>query len=249
MHILILCAGLGKRLEHKTKNKPKCLVKVNKNTILGRLLGQLSTVGVEKSKIILCSGYQKEKLPKDYLQIHNKLYASTNMVYTLMQAFTELEELFLQKKETALIIYGDCLYDINILKTIIKYDLIEEDIALPIDKKWLEQWKLRYENPYEDAETLIYKLDNNRLLNIGEKTFEPKDYMGQYMGIFKIKGDSLKLFVNEYKNLPELCRNKISTTEFINLTLKKIHYKVIPTFYKWSEVDNLQDLSIAESKF
>ena len=42
MNILILCAGLGKRLEYKTKNKPKCLVEVNKISILERLLRQLS---------------------------------------------------------------------------------------------------------------------------------------------------------------------------------------------------------------
>ena len=51
--------------------------------------------------------------------------------------------------------------------------------------------------------------------------------MGQYMGIFKIKRDSIELFKNEFKALPEHTK-KISTTEFINLYIKKIHYKVIP---------------------
>lgn len=249
MHIFILCAGLGKRLGNKTNKKPKCLVRVNRISILGRLLQQLEEIGIKKNKVILCSGYLNEKLPKDYLQIHNKFFASTNMVYTLMNAFFNMEKRFFDRKEDSLIIYGDCLYDIKILKKIINYDFLEEDIALPIDKKWFEQWSLRYSNPYEDAETLIYDLDSQKLTNIGERTFKPKDYMGQYMGILKIKGSSLNLFVEEFKKLSQLIRNKISTTEFINLTLKNIHYKVIPTALVWSEVDNLKDLSVAEKKF
>ena len=46
---------------------------------------------------------------------------------------------------------------------------------------------MRYSNPYDDAETLIYDKQSMKLLNIGEKTLKPEDYMGQFMGIFKIK--------------------------------------------------------------
>ena len=37
-----------------------------------------------------------------------------------------------------------------------------------------------------------------KLLNIGEKTLKPDDYMGQFMGIFKIKKNSKKVFLDEY---------------------------------------------------
>lgn len=248
MHIFILCAGLGKRLEHKTLNKPKCLVEVNKVPILQRLLNQLEHIGISKEKIILCSGYLNNKLPKDYEQMHNDLYSSTNMIYTLLKALNNFNQSLLLKEDT-LIIYGDCLYDIEILSQISNYHFSEEDVLIPIDQNWIEQWKMRYANPYDDAETLIYDKENMKLLNIGEKTLKPEDYMGQFMGIFKIKKNSMKVFLDEYKNLTKTLQKNISSTEFINLSLKKIFYKVLPLEFKWSEVDNLKDLAVAESKF
>ena len=248
MNIFILCAGLGKRLEHKTLDKPKCLVEVNKIPILKRLLEQLEQLGISREKIILCSGYLNNKLPKEYAQSHNDLYSSTNMIYTLLKALNNFKQ-YLLLKEDSLIIYGDCLYDIEILRLISNFDFHEEDVLIPIDKNWIDQWKMRYSNPFDDAETLIYNKESMKLLNIGEKTHKPEDYMGQFMGIFKIKQNSMNLFMNEYKNLTKTLQNNISSTEFINLTLKKIFYKVIPIEFKWSEVDNLKDLSIAESKF
>ena len=248
MNIFILCAGLGKRLEHKTLNKPKCLVEVNKIPILQRLLEQLKQIGIRREKIILCSGYLNNQLPKEYTQLHNDLYSSTNMIYTLFKALNNFDQNLLLK-EDSLIIYGDCLYDIEILSLISNYHFSKEDVLIPIDQNWKEQWKMRYDNPYDDAETLIYDKKNMKLLNIGEKTLKPDDYMGQFMGIFKIKNNSMKLFIKEYKNLTKTLQNNISSTEFINLSLNKIFYKVIPLEFKWSEVDNLTDLAVAESKF
>ena len=248
MNVFILCAGLGKRLENKTKGKPKCLVKVNNIPILYRVLDQLKEIGIAEEKIILCSGYLNYKLPKEYTQIKNNLYSSTNMVYTLLEALINFSK-FNLFKEDSLVIYGDCLYDIEILKLLYNYSFSEDDIVLPIDKNWIEQWKIRYSNPYDDAETLIYNEENMKLLSIGDKTREPLDYMGQFMGIFKIKKAAMNQFINEYKNLTDDVQNNISSTEFINLTLEKIFYKVIPVEYKWSEIDNPKDLSVAESKF
>ena len=248
MHVFILCAGLGKRLGDKTTDKPKCLVEVNNIPILHRLLEQLKEIGISKEKINLCSGYLSHKLPKEYKQIKNNLYSSTNMIYTLFEALSKFNKLLLLE-EDSLIIYGDCLYDIEILKLIANYQFSEDEIVLPIDKNWFVQWEMRYPNPYDDAETLIYNEEKMKLLSIGHKTLNPSDYMGQFMGIFKIKKNAITQFINEYKNLRSGIQNNISSTEFINLTLKKIFYKVIPLEYKWSEIDNLKDLSVAESKF
>ena len=36
MKCIILAAGQGKRIDQVTKNKPKCLIKINKETLLER---------------------------------------------------------------------------------------------------------------------------------------------------------------------------------------------------------------------
>ncbi len=88
-----------------------------------------------------------------------------------------------------------------------------------------------------------------KVLNIDEKRLEPEDYVCQFTGILKIKKNSINLFINEYKNLKKNLQNNISSSEFINLNLKKIFYKMIPIEFNWIEVDNIENLSIAESKF
>ena len=82
-----------------------------------------------------------------------------------------------------------------------------------------------------------------KLLYIGEKTLKPKDYTWQLTGILKIKKNPMNLFIEEYENLTKTFQSNISSKEFINFTLKKIFYKLIPLEFKCSEVDNLKDLS------
>ena len=53
MKVLILCAGLGSRLASLTKEKPKCLVKLNSTSILERLLNQLAECGLQRDNVFL----------------------------------------------------------------------------------------------------------------------------------------------------------------------------------------------------
>ena len=62
MQAIILAAGMGNRLKDYTNNKPKCMVEVNKVSIIDRLLKQLETLDLER--IILVVVYGKNKLIK-----------------------------------------------------------------------------------------------------------------------------------------------------------------------------------------
>ena len=64
MQVLILAAGMGKRLGSLTKDNTKCMVKVNGVTLIERLLAIVSRHPI--SRIIIVVGYKKVAL-KDYL--------------------------------------------------------------------------------------------------------------------------------------------------------------------------------------
>lgn len=64
MQVIILAAGLGRRLGELTSNNTKCMVKVNGIRLIDRLLEQLSQLSLQR--IVLVIGYEGRKL-RDYL--------------------------------------------------------------------------------------------------------------------------------------------------------------------------------------
>lgn len=58
MKAIILAAGSGNRMKPLTDRIPKCLLEINGQTMLGRLISQLNTAGVDDITVVV--GYQKE---------------------------------------------------------------------------------------------------------------------------------------------------------------------------------------------
>ena len=93
MQAIILAAGMGRRLKELTKNNTKCMVEVNGNTLIDRLLHQLSSKGL--SRIVIVVGYEGEKLIQyieenvrldidtPMMYIRNDVYDKTNNIYSL----------------------------------------------------------------------------------------------------------------------------------------------------------------------
>ena len=148
MKVLILCAGLGSRLASLTKQKPKCLVKLNSTSILQRLLDQLVEYGLQRENVFLGCGYKSELLPKGYKKFKNLEFRTTNMMKTTIIGI-EGVMLFIEENENLLIIYGDCIYSNSFIKDLIlKVDKLSE-ITIPVDLDWETKWSERYENIYE----------------------------------------------------------------------------------------------------
>ena len=248
MKVLILCAGLGTRLGNLTEKIPKCLVKLNSKSILERLLDQLSINGLQKNQIYFGAGYKSEELPRGYKKFINFKFKITNMMETTIIGIKGLLK-DLQKKENLLIVYGDCIYSDSFIKEVIpKVDKIT-NITVPVDLDWEIKWSKRYQNIYQDAETLQYDLFNERLLSIGEKTSLKKDYMAQFMGIYFLPQHFIKKYINSYESMPINIRDKISTTEFFQKTKNINTFYVMPGKYSWTEVDTLDDLLYAKKNF
>ncbi len=67
MQAIILAAGSGRRLRPVTDNIPKCLLTINGQTILRRLIGQLVSFGITDIKVVV--GYKKEAVKKETARI------------------------------------------------------------------------------------------------------------------------------------------------------------------------------------
>ncbi|MBQ6098515.1 MAG: aminotransferase class I/II-fold pyridoxal phosphate-dependent enzyme [Methanobrevibacter sp.] len=243
MDAIILAAGMGKRLKNLTKDKTKCMITVNDITLIERMLSQLDELNL--NKIILVVGYQSEKLinfietlkintPIEY--IHNNIYDKTNNIYSLFLAKHYLEG------SDCLILESDLIFEDGILE-----DLINDkrpNLAL-VDK--FESWM--------DG-TVVTIDDEDNIRNFYSKDqFSFEDIKNYYktVNIYKFSSDFSKhyyipfleayiksLGFNEYY---EQVLKVISNLKDANIKVKKINKK------NWYEIDDIQDLNIAESIF
>ena len=235
MQLILLCAGKGSRLPLNFRKKPKCLVELNKKSLLDF---NIKFFNKFKNKIIV-TGFKHKYLKRisekmGFRNIVNKQYSITNMVYSL----------FLTRKiinQDVVIVYGDIIFDYRI------YNLLKNrKNLLPVNIHWLKNWKkrMRIKNILDDAENLIIK--NKSLIEIGTKLEKNKLPKSQFMGIIKLKK---KTFYKCFDFFKEIKNNKIDMTSFLNLCIKNKKLSIKTFEYKsyWYEIDTIEDHKVAEN--
>ena len=243
MQAIILAAGMGKRLKELTKNNTKCMVKVNGVTLIERMLRQLDSFCLKR--VVIVVGYQSQSLI-DYIQtqnvktpivfVDNPVYDKTNNIYSLSLAKDYLAE------DDTLLLESDLIFEDRILDFLINDP--REDLAL-VDKyeSWMDGTcvelgeddsiesfipgkKLRFDKTQDYYKTVnIYKFS---------KSFSNTFYIPFLMAYQTALGE------NEYY---EQALRVITMLDKSVLKAKKL------TGQKWYEIDDIQDLDIAESIF
>lgn len=234
MKIIILCAGKGRRM---LINYPKSLLKINtKHSILKNIYLNFIKEGVKNKDIIFATGYKPKLIKKEIGSkvnfIHNRKYASTNMVYTLMNTVKKIDD-------DIIITYSDIVYDIKNINKIIN---TKSQFVTFIDRKWKSLWRTK--NKLEsDSETL--KIKDNLILELGKKTKDIKSVQARYVGLTKISKKNLelikKIYFNRMKKNPKRFL-KIDMTNFFNFLIKnkfKLNYLQIDG--AWDEFDDEGD--------
>lgn len=234
MQLIVLSAGRGSRLPKKFRNKPKCLVEINKIPLL---LYNKSFFKKFQNKTII-TGYKNKYLKKvtekiGFKNIINKKYLSTNMVYSLFLANKIV-------KEDVVVVYGDVIFHEKI------YNKLQyKHNVLPVNINWLHNWKNRMslKNILNDAENLVVK--KKHLSEIGSKIKKNKLPKYQFMGIIKFNKETYK---NCYRYFKKLNNKKIDMTSFLNLCVinKIITLKIQKYNNYWYEIDSSSDHKFAE---
>ena len=237
MKAIILAAGEGSRLHPYTLDRPKCLVEVDGESLLDRQIKVLKSKGV--NQIILIGGYLSEMLERDDAELRiNPIYDETNMVYTLFCAEPDLND-------GAIVSYGDIVYSKTILSALLKSDA---DITVAIDLDWETYWRVRNENPLDDAETLKLSLDG-QIIEIGQKPKSLEEIEGQYMGLMKFSAKGMQLLKKTFhdaKSVGTLRGKSIEKAYMTDLLQEMIDMDIrldaVPVKGGWVEVDTVKDL-------
>ena len=243
MQAIILAAGMGRRLKELTQNNTKCMVKVNGVTLIDRMLHQIERHDL--SRIIIVVGYEGQKLI-DYIStldiktpiiyIDNPVYDKTNNIYSLALAREWL------CKEDTILFESDLIFEDSVLDLLINDP--GETLAL-VDK---------YE-PWMDGTCVKLADDDSIEAFVPGKKFRFEECNDYYktVNIYKF---SKRFSTTHYVPFLDAYQTALGQNEYYEQVLRVITMLDDPEIrakrlngQKWYEIDDIQDLDIAESIF
>lgn len=243
MKAVILAAGIGSRLKSITKDKTKCMVEVNGESLIERLLKQLERYTFEE--IIIVTGY-KEEILKKYINnldirtkikfYNNDIYDKTNNIYSLGLVEEEL------LNNDILLIESDLIFEDKLLENII--NSLYKNLAVVSEyESWMDGTCIRLDDDnnvvdfissqrfsFNEVENL-YKTVNIYKLS---KEFNQKYYIPFLKAYISSKGTN-QYYESVFETLIKIIPNELKGLKTEGL--------------KWYEIDDKQDLDIAESLF
>ena len=243
MQAIILAAGMGKRLGEFTANNTKCMVEVNGICLIDRMLNQL--IQFNLSRIVIVIGYEGNNLRR-YLSskypnfplvfIENSVYDKTNNIYSLWLAKD------LMAQEDTILLESDLIFEDSVLLEIINSQY--KDCALVSKyETWMDGTMVRIDD------------DNNIVNFIPKNAFKYSDTAFYYktVNIYKFSKEFIE---NHYLPFLEAYIRVLGENEYYEQVLRVITLidgagiKALPITGKhWYEIDDVQDLRIAEAIF
>ena len=243
MQAIILAAGMGKRLKELTSEATKCMVKVNGVAMIDRMMGHLDKLGL--SRIVVVVGYEGQKL-MDYIDalgvstpivyVDNNVYNKTNNIYSLYLAKDYLVQ------EDTILLESDLVFEEAVLHRLINHPY--PSLVL-VDK--FESWM--------DGTVVTLDEQDNIQSFVAKREFDFRriDEYYKTVNIYKFSKEFSELY---YVPFLEIYCKALGTNEYYEQVLKVITFLEDPHIKavklegeKWYEIDDVQDLDIAETIF
>ena len=247
MQAIILAAGMGRRLGELTKENTKCMVPVNGVRLIDRLLRQLSTLPL--TRIIIVIGYKGKEL-KEYIHstfhiphstlhidfVENPIYDKTNNIYSLSMVKEQLQQ------DDTLLIESDLIFSDRLFPMILENPY--PNLALVAKyESWMDGTMVRLD---EDQYIVNF---------ISKQAFDYADVDSYYktVNIYKFSREFLQ---QQYVPFLDAYTKAVGNNEYYENVLRIIsllnshNMKALPIGNeKWYEIDDKQDLDIAEALF
>jgi choline kinase len=234
---LVLAAGLGRRLEPETANRPKCLVEVGGASLLEQLLAGLHAVGV--NELVMVVGYRQEDVreavarlsrrPANIEWVENTDFATTNTLESVARAAGPL------RGKPFLILNGDLWVQPGELARL---------VAGPDRTCMLVDRSIRL-----DEEAMKATLDSEGLVSAVSKQLPIADSVGESIGAYRFSASSGEQFLDAIAE-----RSKVGDrTSFYEAALdaelrRGMRAELVDvTPGTWVEVDDLTDLARARA--
>ena len=235
---------MGRRLGDYTKDNTKCMVPVNGVRLIDRLLGQLAKQKLQR--VVIVVGYKVKEL-REYIGnrydgqlkiefAENPVYDKTNNIYSLAIVKDKLQE------DDTLLIESDLIFSDNIIPMIVENT--NPNLALVAKyETWMDGTMVRLDD------------DNNIINFISKDAFDYNDVDSYYktVNIYKL---SKQFSQHKYVPFLDAYTKAVGNNDYYENVLRIISLlnshdmKALPIGNeKWYEIDDKQDLDIAEALF
>jgi len=221
------------------------MVKVNGVRLIDRLLGQLTSISTPLHRIVIVIGYEGRKL-KEYLgesfknipleYVENPIYDKTNNIYSLFLAKEELSQ------DDTLLMESDMIFEDGVFEKVLSNPFPN----LAVVAKY-ESWM--------DGTMVVLDNDNNIVSFVPKSAFSYNE-INRYYKTANIYKFSREFSVSKYIPFLEAYSRAMGTDEYYESVLRvlsmldKTGLKGLPIEnMKWYEIDDVQDLDIAETLF
>lgn len=244
MQAIILAAGMGRRLRELTADNTKCMVEVNGERLIDRLLGQLAPLGLDR--IVIVTGYEGTKL-RDYLTgrygtrlplvfVDNPVYDHTNNIYSLWLARDYLTS------DDTLLLESDLIFDPSIIRMAL--DAPQPNVALVAPYQ-----------PWMDGTMVTLTPDRHieRFVAGNQLDFAETGTYYKTVNVYKL---SRRFSADTYLPFLEAYTRVLGNNEYYEQVLRVLTFidnsditAVVVRDKRWYEIDDIQDLRIAETIF
>ena len=236
MKSIILAAGTASRLRPLTNSTPKCLLKIGERSLLHRSIDALTANGIDQ--LVIVTGYLREQIEAFVSQqypgikvtyIYNKVYASTNNIYSLWLARPEADG------EEVLLLDSDLLYDPAIARRVVE---APEPTVLTLIRHALGEEEMKV---VVDAEGSITDIS---------KTCSPSEAIGESLGIEKMGAAYTRALYGELSVMME--QEHLENT-FYELAFKRLlsqghTFRILDVTELFScELDTVEDFENAKN--
>lgn len=234
MQAVILAAGTASRLRPLTEHCPKCLLQIGGKTLLERTIEAITDSGI--NEITVVTGYLKDMivtfLNEHYPNltfhfIHNEDYASTNNIFSLWLARTQVEG------KDFLLMDSDIYCDPLLVRTIAR----QQETALALNRHELGEEEIKV---IPDADMHVVEIS---------KTCSISDAIGESVGVERMTADYSAAL---YKELRLMCEEEGLVNVFYERAFERLipqghTFKIIDTTDFFSmELDTVEDFNLAQ---
>ncbi len=241
--IILLSAGIGKRLGKLGKVKPKSLIAINNETLISRLIKIL--IKYKAKKISILVGYKSYLIKKELKKIKNInfKYIQIDNYRKYGHGFTwyKYKNYWKKRKKKILIIHTDIIFDERFIKNILRNK--KENIIGIKDKK-RSQMK---------QSSFVVQVNSSNQVNKIIYLKNSKKHVGEIIGINKISSNLMQKIFNFMHEMFKDEKNKFLSweqvmNEFI-IRNKPPLYVLNNQIYPWVNINKISDFKKAVKQF